>query len=35
MSILRLLSESTLKDLLGLIIRPQMTAEYRYTPSRH
>lgn len=35
MSILRLLSESTLKDLLGLVSRPQMTAEYLYTPSRH
>jgi protease IV len=35
MSILRLLSESTLKNLLGLVSRPQMTAEYLYTPSRH
>ena len=34
-SILRLLSESALKDLVGRVTRPEMTAEYIYTPTRH
>jgi protease-4 len=34
-SILRLLSESALKDLVGHVTRPGMTAEYIYTPTRH
>lgn len=34
-SILRLLSESALKDLLGRVTRPEMTAEYIYAPARH
>jgi hypothetical protein len=31
---LRLLSESVLKDLLGRATRPEMTAEYLYSPAR-
>lgn len=34
-SILRLLSESALKDLVGRVTRPEMTAEYIYAPTRH
>ena len=34
-SILRLLSESALKDLLGRVTRPEMTAAYIYEPTRH
>jgi protease-4 len=34
-SILRLLSESTLKDLVGRVTRPEVTAEYIYEPTRH
>jgi protease-4 len=33
-SMLRLLSESVLKDLLGRATRPEMTAEYLYSPAR-
>jgi protease-4 len=32
-SFLRLLSEAGLKDLIGRVMRPEMTAEYRYAPS--
>jgi protease-4 len=32
MSLLRLLSESALKDLVGRFTRPEMSAEYRYAP---
>lgn len=32
MSLLHLLSESVLQDLIGRVTRPQMTAEYRYLP---
>ena len=35
LSILRLLSESALKDLVGRVTRPEMTAEYIYAPTRH
>ena len=34
-SILRLLSESALKDLIGRVTRSEMTAEYLYAPTRH
>jgi protease IV len=34
-SILRLLSESALKDLVGRVTRPEMTAEYIYAPTHH
>lgn len=35
MSLLRFLSEAALQDLLGRAIRPEMTAEYIYSPSHH
>lgn len=35
LSILRLLSESALKDLVGRVTRTEMTAEYIYAPTRH
>ena len=35
LSILRLLSESALKDLVGRVTRSEMTAEYIYAPTRH
>ncbi len=35
MSLLRFLSEAALRDLLGRAIRPEMTAEYIYSPSHH
>ena len=34
MSLLRLLSESALKDLVGRLTRTEMSAEYLYTPTR-
>lgn len=34
-SILRLLSESALKDLISRVTRPEMTAEYIYAPTHH
>lgn len=34
-SMLRLLSESALKDLIGRVTRSEMTAEYLYAPTRH
>ena len=34
-SILRLLSESALKDLVSRVTRPEMTAEYIYAPTHH
>ena len=34
LSVMRLLTESLLGDLLGRVTRQEMTAEYRYTPSR-
>lgn len=34
MSLLRLLSESALKDLVGRLTRSEMSAEYRYAPTR-
>jgi len=34
MSLLRLLSESALQDLLGRVTRPEMSAAYIYSPSR-
>jgi len=34
MSLLRLLSESTLRDLIGRVLRPEMSAAYRYAPAQ-
>jgi hypothetical protein len=32
LSILQLLAETTLKELVGRVIRPEMAAEFRYLP---